>query len=118
MIDKHNACNIIHYASNRCKRVCRSVMAAEVHALILGFDYAYLIQNMLHEILGWTMEIEGITDSKTVFNVVAKEAQTTERRLQIDICTVKESYDKGELRRMFWEPGVSNAADPLTKPVL
>ena len=79
MVDKHNNCNILHYGSNRCQRIARSVMAAEVQALILGFDYAFMIKTLVEEILGTELIIEAMIDSRTVFNVVAKEAKTTER---------------------------------------
>lgn len=118
LMDKAGRCNILHYGSNRCQRVCRSVMAAEMHGLILGFDYAYIIQDMLQEILGTKYEIEVMTDSRTLFNVVTKDAMTTERRLQIDILQVRESYDNGEIRKMAWIPGLMNPADPLTKYIV
>lgn len=38
--------HIIHYARNRCKIVKRSVLAAEVHALMLEFDFAYLLRDL------------------------------------------------------------------------
>ena len=118
MVDDTNACNIVHFGSSRCKRVCRSVMAAEVQALILGFDFAFVIRYLINDITGIHMDIEGMTDSRTTFNVVAKETQSTERRLQIDIHSLRESYDTGEMKRMSWIPGVINAADQMTKPIL
>lgn len=48
LMEKAINCNILHYGSNQCQRVCRSVMAAEMHGLILGFDYAYIIQDILN----------------------------------------------------------------------
>ena len=93
-------------------------MTAEVQALILGFDYAFMIKTLVEEILGTELVIEAMIDSRTVFNVVAKKAKTTERRLQIDIFALRQSYDTGELNRIAWIPGQSNPADPLTKPAL
>ena len=118
MVDKFDKCNILHYGSNRCQRVCRSVLAAEMHALILGFDFEYVIQDMVKELIGRKLDVEVMTDSKTLFNVVTKEAMTTERRLQIDILTIKQSYDEGEIRRMSWLPGMMNPADSLTKYIV
>ena len=118
LVDGSNKCNILHYGSNRCKRVCRSVMAAELHALTLGFDYAIIIREMLNEILGRMLKIEAMIDSKTVFNVIAKDSQTTERRLQIDALGIRQSYNTVELSKLSWIPGTLNLADPLTKPML
>lgn len=38
MKDITGVSNIVHYASTRCRRVTRSILEAEVHALVLGFD--------------------------------------------------------------------------------
>ena len=118
LVDDTGAANIIHYASNRCKRVTRSVLAAEVHGLVLAFDHSFIIQDMIKEILGRTLDVEAYVDSKTLFDVVAKNSNTTEKRLQIDIFALKESYAKGELRKLTWIPGNNNPADALTKPIL
>ena len=118
LVDDKQRCNVLHYGSNKCQRIARSVMAAEIQALMLGFDYAFYVRDLLEEILGRSFKIEAMIDSKTVFNVVAKDGKTTERRLQIDILSLRESYDNGELNRIAWIPGPTNPADPLTKPAL
>lgn len=43
LADSSSRCNIVYYGSNQCKRIARPVMAAEIHALVLGFDLAYAI---------------------------------------------------------------------------
>lgn len=118
MVDSDDNCNIVHYGSNRCKRVARSVMAAEIQALVLGFDYAFVVKDLIEEILGHHISLDALIDSRTVFNVIAKDAQTAERRLQIDVLALRQSYDAGELERIGWIPGDKNPADSLTKPVL
>lgn len=52
LVDKFGVSNIIHYASNRFKRETRSVLAAEVHALVIDFYNAYVLRDMTHDILG------------------------------------------------------------------
>lgn len=74
-------------------------MAAEVQGLVLGFDYAFVIRQLLFEILGRKICLEAFVDSKTLFNVVGKDGATTDRRIQIDIYALRESYAKGELSR-------------------
>jgi len=110
--------NIIHYGSSSCKRVTRSVMAAELHALIYGFDSAYLARDILQELLGLRLDIDAYVDSRTVFNVVAKQSSTLEKRLQIDVHALRESHSKGELRYLAWIPGNQNVADALTKGLI
>lgn len=115
LVDSNNNANIIHYGSSRCKRVTRSVMAAELHALVYGFDQAFVVRAVLEELLGQSIQIDGYIDSRTVFNVVAKSSATLEKRLQIDAHALRESHEKGELRYLAWIPGKENIADGLTK---
>lgn len=42
----HHA-NTVHYGSDRCHRVLRSVMAAEVHALVHAVDMGMLIREAM-----------------------------------------------------------------------
>lgn len=61
-------------------------MAAEVKSLVHGFGflYAYLVRDLSEELIGRPLTLEAMIDSKTVFNFVARDGQSTERRLQID----------------------------------
>jgi len=70
-------------------------MAAELHALIYGFDNAYLVRDILEEVLQQKIEIDGYLDSRTVFNVVAKSSSTLEKRLQIDVHALRTSRKRG-----------------------
>lgn len=52
MVDANEDCNILHYASNRSKIISRSVMAAELFALVLGFDNAYVVRDLVEDLTG------------------------------------------------------------------
>lgn len=88
--------NIINYESNRCRRVMRSVMASEVHDLVLGSYFAvFFIRDLLTEILGKVVPLEALVDSKTAFDIVTKDGKITKRRMKIDICALIEPYTRG-----------------------
>lgn len=55
-------------------------MAAEVQELVLGFDFAFLVKDLIEEILGHKIRLEVMIDRRTVFNVVAKDGQTSGKR--------------------------------------
>ena len=118
LADRFNKANIVHYGSSRCSRTTRSVMAAEIHGLIYGYDNAFVTKSMIEEILGVSIPIDGYVDSRTLFNVVAKFASTTEKRLQIDVQSLREAQDRQELRSLAWVPGTENIADGLTKGIV
>lgn len=60
-------------------------MEVEFQALMLGFDYAYMVKDFLEEIKCRFMTIEAMIGSKTVLNYISKDGKTTEPRLKIDI---------------------------------
>jgi hypothetical protein len=115
MVDGNNNANLVHYGSQRCTRVTRSVMAAELHGLIVGFDNAQLITEMVSEILGRRVSTDAIVDSKTVFDTVTRLSNTLEKRLLIDAYALQESHGSGELAALLWIPSEQNVADALTK---
>lgn len=75
LVDANGKGNILNYGSNGCKRITLSFMAAEINALILGFYFAYVVPDMLRDILGRLLSTESHVDSRTVFEVVEKMAQ-------------------------------------------
>lgn len=46
LTDGTGLANLVHYGSSRCKRVARSVMAAALHALVYGFDQAFIVRDI------------------------------------------------------------------------
>ena len=118
LVDSTGRANILHYGSKRCRRVTRSVMAAELLSLVTGFDQAYTVRHIMEEILGRKLDLDAYVDSRTTFNCVAKSASTLEKRLQIDVASLREAYTRGEIKNFGWVPGSMNPADGLTKRVI
>lgn len=94
MVGRFDKVSIIHYASIRCRRIARSVMAAEIYTLVRAFDFALVLGDMLTEFLGRLPDVEALVDRKTLFEVAAKHIKTAERRLQINVFALKASYGK------------------------
>ena len=97
--------NLVNWGSSACQRVVRLVMAAELLALVYGFDCAFVVQSALEDIYGYAIPIHVFVDSRTVFNLIAKDANSLEKRLQIDAYAIRQSYRRGELRSLAWIPG-------------
>lgn len=51
-----------HHGSNRCRRVTRSVMASEMHALVLGFDFAFIMKSLVEDVTGRRAPMEAYVD--------------------------------------------------------
>lgn len=107
--------NIIHYSSARCKIVTRSVMVSEVHLVVSGFYQAFFIPHLEEKTMNREIELHAYIESNIVFYITAKDVQTNERRLQIDISELLELYPNGELTTLGWIPGRKNPMDGLTK---
>lgn len=90
-------------------------MASEIHALVHGFDSAYITKHLIEEVMGTKLEIDRYVDSKTLIDVVSKSAATSEKRVQIDDQSLRECQENGELRTLSHIPGIQNYADDLTK---
>ena len=98
-------------------------MEAAVHGLIFVFENTILMKDLLKEsfisdMTGISFDILGLMVSKPVFEIVANDGKTVEKRLQIDIHSVKESLKKGELKSLSWFPGILNPSDGLTKGII
>jgi hypothetical protein len=107
--------NIVYYGSPSCRWVTRSVMAAELHGLILGFNSAIIVRTMVSKILGRVVHLDAYMDSKTVVDTMYRLGSTLETRLQIDAASLQESHLNDEPRSIYWIASSKNCADALTK---
>lgn len=63
MGDRNGDCNDIHYVSSRCKRVVRSVIAAELFTLVVGYDSGYTVSHLIEELTNHRLPLEALVDS-------------------------------------------------------
>lgn len=80
-----------------------------------AFDLAYKIKCDLQNVLCQSIPLYIITDSLTLFDVLIKSTITTEKRLMMDLQTVKDSYRKMKLNNVAFVQSESMLADSLTK---
>jgi hypothetical protein len=115
LVDGKNNANIVHYANMSCTRGTRSVLTADLYALVLGCDHSILVCEICTEILERAVPIDGMIDSQTLFEIVARLSSPPDKRVGIDIYSLQESHRLGELRSLYRIPSVDNVSDPLTK---
>jgi hypothetical protein len=89
LTDEINRCAPLSYKYVKCKRVTRSVLAAEAIAFSEGFYQGFTIKNDLHELLGINVTFTILTDSKTLFDVIAKASSTLEKCILIYMSCVR-----------------------------
>lgn len=70
-------------------------MGAEIYALLYGFDKTIYIQNVLSDILGMAPQIYRLMDSKTLFNVVPRDGNTSEKGCKLTNGLSEGVFQKG-----------------------
>lgn len=93
-------------------------MERKSHALVLGFNFNHTMQHLLEDVEGRRAPIEALCESKTVLGVLEKDGKTSERRLQIDISEIRESYENAQLVELFSVHGNISPTDALKKCIL
>jgi hypothetical protein len=111
--------NIVHWNSIKCKRVTRSVLASELYGMVNGFDSAIAVSTTLQQVVR-TLDLPQIpvivcSDSKSLYDCLVKLGTTNEKRLMIDIMSLRESYENREITEVRWINGKDNPADACTK---
>jgi hypothetical protein len=115
LTDGKNRCAPMAYKSVNCKRVMRLVLAAEAIAFAKGFDQGYVLKNYLQELSGRNVPLTILTDSKTLFDVITKASYTREKRILIDLASVREGYRRFYIDDIGLISSEENLADGLTK---
>ena len=110
--------NLVHWSSTKCKRVTRSVLASEIYAMIHGVDMGIAIESTVN-IIAIKLGISKIpiivcTDLFSL-ECLVKLGTTKEKRLIIDIMSLRQLYEQRELFEIRWIHGQDNPADVITK---
>ena len=76
-----------------------------------GFDIGAVLKSTLEQI----MKIQNLpmvlcTDSKSLYECLVKLGTTQEKRLMVDIMTLRQSYKRLEIAEVVWIDGKSNPA--------
>jgi hypothetical protein len=111
--------NIIHWNSSKCKRVTRSVLASELYGMMNGFDAGVALCTTLKQITD-ALDLPRIpmiicADSRSLYECIIKLGSTLEKRLMIDIMSLRESYERREIAEIRWIVGKDNPSDACTK---
>ena len=114
--DKMGNCSPISWSSKKLKRVVRSTLSAETVAAVDSLDTAYMINNMFSEIFPdlSTLQIEIHTDSKSLYDIVRTTNLPEDKRLRIDLSSLRESQDREKVS-FRWTDSENQLADALTK---
>lgn len=105
----------IYYKSYKSRRITRSPMAAEVIAFSDMFDVAGSLSMDLKSVLGRSIHVQLLTDSKCLFDVISKGSRTSEKRVMLDIAAAKEGFKDRLISDIGLVRSKENIADGFTK---
>ena len=118
LADQHNNCNLISWQSKRLKRIVRSTLAAETLAMCEGVDAALYVSavysDMAYNDSSRKLPLQVLTDNKSLQDALKSSKYVSDRRLRIDIGSLKELIDY-EHMQICWVPTDEQLADVLTK---
>ena len=105
------------WQSKKIKRIVKSTLAAEALALDDAADSCFYLKTLLQEITGQNTGFPIIlkTDSRNLYDAVHSTKTLEDRRLKIDICSLRQKLSKGEIQAIEWISKDFQLADCLTK---
>ena len=108
----------ISWAAKKIRRVVKSTLAAEALSLVEGLDACYFVRSILHEMVkikqGQSIPIKCFTDNKSLFQNVHSTKLISEKRLRLDLASIKESVNSGNIS-VTWVKTSHQISDCLTK---
>ncbi len=76
----------------------RSVLAAELYAMIHGFDVGSVLKSTLTKMLGLgPISLILVIDFKSLYDCLVRLGTTVEKRLMVDVMTLRQSYERREI---------------------
>lgn len=76
MLEQKNNGNRLNLCSKKYNRIDRLEMVEEIKYLVLGFENAFIVKNLIHELFGCEIRLELMKDSKNIFNGIINDDQT------------------------------------------
>ena len=114
LMDDNGHCCPLAWNTNKVKRVVKSTLAAEALALEEAIAHAMYLQEILKELLVDIVDIVCVVDSNNLLKAVNSSRDVEDKRLKIDIASVKETMAMEGIR-VFHVPGNEMIANCLTK---
>lgn len=110
----------ICWQSKRIRRVVRSTLAGETLALADGIDSAVFLAALYSELTTGDgthsiLPIVCVTDNHSLLDAVKSTKSVTQKRLRLDISSIKELMHTGTIQHIIWTSTKEQLANCLTK---
>ena len=115
LVGSNKRCCPLAWEAKKIKRVVKSNLAAETLALVEGLDMAFYLGSILSEIIKVKIPIECYVDNKSLWENTQSTKNVTEKRLRIDLASIKEMIQNGEISAIHWVESSHQLSDCFTK---
>lgn len=117
LVDSDSNCCTLSWHGGKIKRVVRSTIAAEALSLCEAVEDAIFLNHILTEIsvVKVPVKIHAFVDNRDVVDAVYSTRSVDDKRLRIDISSLKEFILNEEISSIRWCPGSIQLANGMTK---
>ena len=117
LVGDNNRCCPLSWRANKIKRICRSTLTAETMALVEGLEECLYLRALLYELQIFNSEngISCYVDNMSLRDAVYSTKLVDDKRLRIDIASIKEMMENGDIQQICWCPADQQLANGLTK---
>ena len=116
LVDENGCANLISWQSRKLKRICNSTLSAEALAAIEAVNAGLFFRELLMEVLlVENMTLRVLTDNKSLTDTIALITVINDKRLRIDVASLRETIQLNFVEGLYWIPSALNLANPLTK---
>ena len=110
----------ITWQSKRIRRVARSTLASETLAMADAIDSAIFLASLYTEIMSGKADpthlpITCLTDCHSLWDAIRSTKQVSEKRLRLEISSIRELIQTGQIESVKWIETKHQLADCLTK---
>jgi hypothetical protein len=115
LFDSINTANILHWFSVKCKRITRSVLTAELFAMIHDFDVDSVLKTTFTKMLDVVVSLILATNSKFLYNCLVRLRTTIEKRLMMNVIILRQFYERRKIIKIKWMHETNNTVDFMIK---
>jgi len=110
----------LFWQSKKIRRVVRSTLAGETLAMSDGIDNAMFLTTLYSELITGRVNpnklpLICVTDNHSLFDALKSTKQVTEKRLRLEMSSIKELLQTKNIKEVCWSDAKSQLADCLTK---
>ncbi len=83
--------------------------------MIHDFDVDSMLKATLTKMLDVAVSLILATNSKSLYDCLVRLRTTIEKRLMIDVMTLRQFYERKEITEMIWIHDINNSVDSMIK---